>query len=647
MRFIPVWLLLLFFLLGGGITPTNGQSIILLSRKQPLSEQINKENCIYLVRGSFNLKQRSPKIWLCELVENDTLRLYTNRRPIVLISGQRIWIPQGCVLLDKNNKVISRESIYCASKDVEVIIASKRRKKVRYSTSGIVTIPQSCTLRFEKGKFSDAVIIGKETVIEAGDTGIFEDVEVKGTWNCPEVFSSWFNDINEPNRLINLFCLTSDEAFNIMHIKKGLYYINHSYYDDTPFMPRSLTRIILDGTVIETSNMLAEYYTVFLKNVHDVSIEGNGAIIGDKKSHSPSVAGEKGHGIAIQNSCNVIIKDITIRDCWGDCIYVGFSATNRNICIDGCLIENGRRTGIAVVNVDRIEIKNCTITGIEGTPTEYGIDIEPNANPSHICKNGQIENNHFNTKYGLYVQSQETNSTSNIVVKDNQFICSKVAVTLSGGEGVKLVRNKMDSDVALFYIRIGDTDLGSIIDSNTINGTIRGNVRGQQFINNTINGICYFEDGCEDVFFANNHCKGLVNFAKGAGGNIIKENLFEYPLDVRAKSTIENNEFNDVISLTDCVFKNNHLNIYNPKMDRQNVIINLDNCWFEKNTVNIDMNDQNHIKSIFGLYNKPSVVKDNFIDGGKMVMPMLDADVKIKRLSSFSNNRFDGDKKDF
>ena len=73
---------------------------------------------------------------------------------------------------------------------------------------------------------------------------------------------------------------------------------------------------------------------------------------------------------------NASISGITIKDCWGDCIYVGDES--KNVTIDNCILNNGRRQGISITSANGVIVRKCTICDVGGTDPEYAIDIEPN-----------------------------------------------------------------------------------------------------------------------------------------------------------------------------------------------------------------------------------------------------------------------------
>lgn len=85
-----------------------------------------------------------------------------------------------------------------------------------------------------------------------------------------------------------------------------------------------------------------------------------------------------GMGVNVSGGNNIKICDITIRNCWGDCIYIGGKATYVNI--RKCMLDGSRRQGISITSAGKVYVEDCTIKNIKGTRPEYAIDVEPNAN---------------------------------------------------------------------------------------------------------------------------------------------------------------------------------------------------------------------------------------------------------------------------
>ena len=234
-------------------------------------------------------------------------------------------------------------------------------------------LPKGVTLQCSKGCFRNGTIIGNDTKI-LGSTELFDDVLISGTWNVPEITTSFFRDFSEDNTLLNLFKLTNSKVHNKVIIKEGDYYVT-APKNGIILELNSNTDIQLDGNIILRPNDLSYYAILFVRRVENIIISGVGSIIGDKNRHQGK-DGEWGMGVHIADSKNVSIIGIKISDCWGDCICVGNNSSN--IRIDSCLLENGRRQGISVSAATKVVISNCLIKNIFGTAPEYAIDIEPN-----------------------------------------------------------------------------------------------------------------------------------------------------------------------------------------------------------------------------------------------------------------------------
>lgn len=103
-----------------------------------------------------------------------------------------------------------------------------------------------------------------------------------------------------------------------------------------------------------------------------------------------------GHGINVISSANISIKGLNIKDCWGDCIYVGGSS--KNVDIFDCKLGNGRRQGISITSADGVTIEDCKIKNVSGTNPQAAIDIEPNRN--EIVDNIIVRNIYCENCYG-------------------------------------------------------------------------------------------------------------------------------------------------------------------------------------------------------------------------------------------------------
>lgn len=138
------------------------------------------------------------------------------------------------------------------------------------------------------------------------------------------------------------------------------------------------TELIIDGTLRLAPNDFKQYDMIRIVGKH-VKIHGKGCLIGDKFTHTGN-EGEWGMGINFRGATDATLSELTIKDCWGDCVYVG--KKSGKVIIEDCHLDNGRRQGISVTDADSVIIRNCNISNVSGTFPQYGIDIEPNRNCS-------------------------------------------------------------------------------------------------------------------------------------------------------------------------------------------------------------------------------------------------------------------------
>lgn len=134
------------------------------------------------------------------------------------------------------------------------------------------------------------------------------------------------------------------------------------------------TELVINGTLTLAPNDFKQYDMIRIVG-KNVKIHGSGTLVGDKFTHTGK-EGEWGMGINFNKATDVTLNGLTIKDCWGDCVYVG--KKSGNVTIENCQLDNGRRQGISVTDADSVFVKNCTIMNISGTNPQYGIDIEPN-----------------------------------------------------------------------------------------------------------------------------------------------------------------------------------------------------------------------------------------------------------------------------
>lgn len=237
-----------------------------------------------------------------------------------------------------------------------------------------ITLPENTTLVGKGGVYKNGTIIGTNTRIES-QKAVFSDVTIQGTWVVPEISTSLFTNLKRVNSLKDVLALANPVIKNTIVIGEGTYTVEAKHEDDACLTVGSNTELVLDGTIIMKPNSFLRCDVIRLEG-EKIILRGKGQIVGDKFTHT-GTEGEWGMGIRISNAKNVRVSDLAIKNCWGDCIYI--NKQSKNVVIDGCRLDHGRRQGISVICADGVTIRKCVITNVGGTNPQYGIDIEPNA----------------------------------------------------------------------------------------------------------------------------------------------------------------------------------------------------------------------------------------------------------------------------
>lgn len=289
-------------------------------------------------------------------------------------------------------------------------------------------IPDSLILHFRGGVIKNGTLVGNNTHFLT-DSPCFDQVHFEGTWCMPIITTSFFANLNYENSLLDVLALTNDSINNIVYIDKGDYVISISQSFGNGLNVNSNTEIILKGTIRLSPNNYRGYNLINIQG-ENVKIRGDGTIIGDRNTHMGN-KGEWGMGINVERSNNVVISDISIQDCWGDCLYVGEGT--KNVVIEGCELIKGRRQGISITGANGVYIKNCKISDISGTLPEYAIDLEPNK--GDVVDNVIIEDVEIRNCKGGILSSVGSNSAGkeigDIAIRNCSILsCEKESIRL-------------------------------------------------------------------------------------------------------------------------------------------------------------------------------------------------------------------------
>ena len=238
-------------------------------------------------------------------------------------------------------------------------------------------LPKNVTLKFEKGGcLKNGSITAANTSITGYKQGVFDSVKIAGEWNVKYISTAMFRDISQLNSLQNVFALASENVDNVLIVEDGTYKVAANRNGETILGVPSKTEVIINGIIAMEPNGFTSYNIVGL-NGDNIKLHGKGKIIGDKHTHL-GTTGEWGMGVMVSRCTNVEIYDLTVNDCWGDCIYVGAKSTD--VRINNCTLDHGRRQGISITSAGKFMIENCVILNVGGTDPEYAIDVEPNKN---------------------------------------------------------------------------------------------------------------------------------------------------------------------------------------------------------------------------------------------------------------------------
>lgn len=240
---------------------------------------------------------------------------------------------------------------------------------------GVCILPKGLMLVFKGGVVKDGTLVGNFSKLQC-ESSAFERVLIKGTWEVPEIRSDMFVDLSYENALDNVFALASPTINNTIKISEGEYYLAAKAGKETCLTVCSNSCVVIDGTIRLLPNSLKKYNIIKVVG-KNVTIGGSGSIVGDGREHLGN-DGEWGMGLHLSGASNVVVFGLNIRDCWGDCIYIGRSC--ENIVIDKCTLDHGRRQGVSITNANGVTIKDCIISNVNGTNPQFAIDIEPNAN---------------------------------------------------------------------------------------------------------------------------------------------------------------------------------------------------------------------------------------------------------------------------
>jgi parallel beta-helix repeat protein len=235
------------------------------------------------------------------------------------------------------------------------------------------------------------------------------------------------------------------------------------------------TLVLHPQAVIQMAPTSSGTYSLFdVTNVNNVNVSG-GTIIADRLAHT-GTTGEWGMGAYIRTATNVNFESITVKDAWGDGIYIGINSANVKLC--KVTVDNARRNGVSITSANNVFIDQGVYKNTHGTLPQSGIGLEPNVNEtvSNVTiKGAELSGNHASGFYAGWVQSATGASIT--------------GVTLDGNN---IHDNGLDLSTTFAYGILLDKQVGAVVKNNTINNNknagiyVDSNTTGSQIFDNTI-----------------------------------------------------------------------------------------------------------------------------------------------------------------
>ncbi len=176
--------------------------------------------------------------------------------------------------------------------------------------------------------------------------------------------------------------------------------------------------VFSDGAVLEMAKNDKWNYCVISLEGDDIIIR-DGVIRGDRDSHvytprksDGSRVHDEGHGICIWNdNSRVLVENMELHSLTGDGSLV---VDSKDVTFTDNDIYDNRRQGISIVGGIRIAVTDNDIHHMEGTPPQFGIDIE---GPGRVDEDILIQNNSFHHNRGGDIVNT---SGENVYILDNE-----------------------------------------------------------------------------------------------------------------------------------------------------------------------------------------------------------------------------------
>lgn len=215
-----------------------------------------------------------------------------------------------------------------------------------------------------------------------------QQVDVRSYGVYPDSTLSSAKKSERINRIFEL-------GYDVLIAQEGVYFLSSPVAGtelNSIIMPKSNTTLTIMPNVelkldVNSPTMLITggvYQIIYIKNITNFKLYGNGSIINGNKAEvsSKTSSGEWGHGIVISGSHLIEINDINCINCWGD----GTNISKRDgldnpsfVTFKNVICDSNRRQGLSITGGRVIRINNSQFLNTNGVDPSAGIDVEPDA----------------------------------------------------------------------------------------------------------------------------------------------------------------------------------------------------------------------------------------------------------------------------
>ena len=291
------------------------------------------------------------------------------------------------------------------------------------------------------------------------------------------------------------------------YLPVGVYMINA----DTHILLKSnMTFFMEKGAILKAIPNNKESYGI-LKVEHAANINIIGGLLQGERYQHQGNTGEWGMGLEISASNNIVVKNVTATDNWGDGFYVGNGATQIRFC--SVTADNNRRQGLSVTSADGITINNSVFMNTNGALPMDGIDLEPNN--GETVRNVQILNSQFLNNKGSGIESVVADDlvdkafVKQVIIDHNTVYNNGAIGAYSAGikisrQSSQLIMNNIVKENLQDGIAIVNNATNNILSGNQISGN------GNKIDANIGFGILFYGNAIDNIV-TNNQVFGNTN----------------------------------------------------------------------------------------------------------------------------------------